>query len=515
MWSILGGLLLACVACSSDGHRACETCERRPGGWSEKHAKQLQGKSQSFLSKPHVPAALLRVAGASRPLSALTRMFFAFNLPAGQQIFGSGQGLAGDNVEAQSRQKNPLRLQAASQLFLPKLASVRMSAQEIKDETGDSTVEVSSSTVLKTLPKVAGAGVVGVLLLHAPAFAQFVAQWQAIGAAGVSGNDFWAPLQFWAFFAAMHPLLQPAVWIGEVLHGSPGPQLANVMPFSFIALNIAVLGGLSAFAELRTALNLGLLALFINYIGVGLEGGKDMSDFNLALDDGVKGCPTYEQVRQPSMQDFDVKKYVGRWYEHGFHDWTQFGEVYDTTLDIELSKDGSRWLDDFAVRGPAPKAAPLSWDKSPVANGANYFLYGKLNPATPGVLQESGFGVTFPNYIVDVQKDANGQYKEAIQFQCLQRGGVRIFEGINFLSRDPEMTPAARAAMFERASKAGMAPYGATPEQMHEVPHRPPGMEPIENSWQGLWRSIGFDKLLGLVESSTHSAFEDTTGLGS
>ena len=77
------------------------------------------------------------------------------------------------------------------------------------------------------------------------------------------------------------------------------------------------------------------------------------------------------------MASFDPKLYTGRWYEHGFHDWTQFGDVYDTTLDIELSKDGGRWLDDFALRGPAPKAAPISWDKSPVANGAHYFLYGK------------------------------------------------------------------------------------------------------------------------------------------
>ena len=28
---------------------------------------------------------------------------------------------------------------------------------------------------------------------------------------------------------------------------------------------------------------------------------------------------------------------------------------------------------------------------------------------------------------------------------------------------------------------------------------------------QVLWRSIGFDKLLALVESSAHSAFEDTS----
>ena len=50
------------------------------------------------------------------------------------------------------------------------------------------------------------------------------------------------------------------------------------------------------------------------------------------------------------------------------------------------------------------------------------------------------------------------------------RGGVRIFEGINFLSRSPTMSDEAMRAMFARAKAAGIAPYGATPEQMHIVP---------------------------------------------
>lgn len=366
----------------------------------------------------------------------------------------------------------------------------------------------------KNLIRLTGACVIGATLIHAPAFAKFISQWAAIGAAGVSGNDFWAPLQFWGFFAAMHPVLEPAFWIGEVLHSSPGPQIAGLLPITFLLGNVAVIGALAVNSELRTAANLFLLASFINYVGRGLEGYKGLSDYNLALDDGVKGCPTYQEVRQPSMEEFDVNKYVGRWYEHGFHDWTQFSGVYDTTLDIELSKDGTRWLDDFAVRGPSPEVSPKGFDKSPVANGAHYFLYGKIDKANPGVLQESGFGVTFPNWIVDVKKDEKGDYKEAIQFQCLERGGVRIFEGINFLSRDAELTEEAKAGMFERAKAAGMSQYGATPEQMHFMKHRPKG-DNFENNWQGLWRNVGFDKLLALVESSTHSAFEDTSGLGS
>ena len=100
------------------------------------------------------------------------------------------------------------------------------------------------------------------------------------------------------------------------------------------------------------------------------------------------------------------------------------------------------------------------------------------------MLQESGFGVTFPNFIVDVQKDADGKYSEAVQFQCLERGGVRIFEGINFLSRSPTMSPEQLAAMHARATAAGMDPYGSAPEQMHYVPHTKAADFPVENSWQ-------------------------------
>lgn len=95
-----------------------------------------------------------------------------------------------------------------------------------------------------------------------------------------------------------------------------------------------------------------------------------------------------------------------------------------------------------------------------------------------------------------------GEYKEAIQFQCLERGGVRVFEGINFMSRSPTMSDEELAAMHARAEKAGMYPYGADPEQMHRVARRPVDAPPIDNSWQAMWRAIGFDKLLELVTES-------------
>ena len=85
-------------------------------------------------------------------------------------------------------------------------------------------------------------------------------------------------------------------------------------------------------------------------------------------------------------------------------------------LYLQLTQDGKGWIDDFGVKGPAPDSAKLSWDKSPVANGAHYFLFGRVDDRDPpGVLRESGFGVEFPNYIVDVQKDSDGEFRYPLE----------------------------------------------------------------------------------------------------
>jgi hypothetical protein len=277
----------------------------------------------------------------------------------------------------------------------------------------------------------------------------------------------------------------------------------------FFAHSFACNDLLFAEKQIRNAINIVAVAAFLTYVGAGLDGQAGLGDYNLALDDSykgqiVKGCPAYNDVRQSSMDNFNLDKYQGLWYEHKFHDWTQFKEVYDTTLGIQLTEGGLGWVDDFAVKGPAPDSAVLSWDKSPVANGAHYFLFGRVDPNDPpGILREKGFGVEFPNYIVDIKKDATtGEYQEAIQFQCLERGGVRVFEGINFMSRSPVMTDEEMTAMHARAQEAGMYPYGASPEQMHAVARRPIGAPEIDNNWQAMWRAIGLDKLLELLTES-------------
>lgn len=366
----------------------------------------------------------------------------------------------------------------------------------------------SLMSTMKQVPVVAAVlyGIVGISS-HSGAWKNFFDSVMQMKTSISDPADFWAALNFWIFFAVGHPLLQPILWISEVLHNTPGPKIADLVPVLFLAGNAAVIALVSASKEIRTALNIFAVSAFFSYVGAGLDGKGGMGDFNLALDDNyngqvVKGCPTYEEVRQDSMNNFDLSKYQGLWYEHKFHDWTQFKEVYDTTLDIKLTENGLGWIDDFGVKGPSPESSPKSFDKSPVANGAHYFLFGRVDPNDPpGVLRESGFGVEFPNYIVDVQKDpTTGEYTEAIQFQCLERGGVRVFEGINFMSRNSEMTEKQLEDMHLRAEKAGMYPYGASPDQMHSVTRKPPGE--ITNSWQLMWKAIGFDKMLELLSES-------------
>ena len=69
-----------------------------------------------------------------------------------------------------------------------------------------------------------------------------------------------------------------------MLHSSPGPAIelfgGDFMPYSFIAGNVVVLGLLAFNKRLSGALNVALLGLFINFVGLGLEGALDHGERN-------------------------------------------------------------------------------------------------------------------------------------------------------------------------------------------------------------------------------------------
>ena len=49
-------------------------------------------------------------------------------------------------------------------------------------------------------------------------------------------SEFWPALNFWIFFAVRHPILQPILWISDVLHGTPGPKVLgdSLVPILFL-----------------------------------------------------------------------------------------------------------------------------------------------------------------------------------------------------------------------------------------------------------------------------------------
>jgi hypothetical protein len=182
---------------------------------------------------------------------------------------------------------------------------------------------------------------VGGLFIHANGWKSFFSSVLQMKEAAQTPEAFWSALNFWIFFAVGHPLLQPILSISEILHATPGPKLGDLIPLIFLLGNVFAITVVTLSKEIRNAVNIFALSAFLTYVGAGLDGKGGLGDFNLGLDDSykgqpIRGCPTYEQVRQPSMDNFDISKYQGKWYEQKFHDWTQFKEVYDTTLDIKV-----------------------------------------------------------------------------------------------------------------------------------------------------------------------------------
>jgi hypothetical protein len=338
------------------------------------------------------------------------------------------------------------------------------------------------------------------LAIHFSGWTQFFSSLSAMKA-NASPPEFWAALQFWSLGAFSHPLMDAAFGISEVLHASPGPMLAGLVPYSFLLATTLLAIALAQWDKLRAMAVSTSLALLLAHVGTGLD-SSSLADYNLQLDDDyqgkiVQGCPAPEAVQSTDIrrQSFDYLKYQGRWYWHKVHDWTQFHQMYDTTLDIQLTPTG--YINTLTVKGPSPTSSPLSWDKSPLLEGIRYSWKGVIDPnAGSGMSIESGFGVSFPNYIIDATEGDNkgDQYQELVQFQCIQVGGIRLYEGVDFMSRSSTMTNEQLEAMHERV--ALLNPYGASPEQMHRIEQKQHQSQVASNEWQRLWNTLGIEKYL-------------------
>lgn len=89
------------------------------------------------------------------------------------------------------------------------------------------------------------------LLSHAPAYISFfqsVLQMKN----NVDPSEFWPAMNFWIFFAVGHPILQPILWISDVLHASPGPMVAGLVPLTFIAGNAIAIAAVTMSKQVST-----------------------------------------------------------------------------------------------------------------------------------------------------------------------------------------------------------------------------------------------------------------------
>ena len=102
--------------------------------------------------------------------------------------------------------------------------------------------------ILTTIAAVVG---IGSVLSHTGAWIDFFRSVSEMKENIADPADFWAAINFWIFFAVGHPLLQPILYLSDVLHGSPGPLVGNLVPFSFLAGNAVVIYAIMQFKDVR------------------------------------------------------------------------------------------------------------------------------------------------------------------------------------------------------------------------------------------------------------------------
>lgn len=169
------------------------------------------------------------------------------------------------------------------------------------------------NTAFNVVPKLTGLYAAFTAITYSPTFYAFYKNIEQIKS-NSSPQDANDAINFWIFFAVAHPILQPILWISEVMHGSPGPRVAGLIPLSFILFNVGFIMLAGEFKSLVLGLNVFLVSSFLGYVGGGLKGVGGMSDYNLGLNDDfrgerVRGCPSYE-VRG----NFRVIEIDGFWF---------------------------------------------------------------------------------------------------------------------------------------------------------------------------------------------------------
>ena len=199
-----------------------------------------------FFATPHVQS------GCLYPVSCLTvdgEMKFTFNPVAPIVSEETNKAFADAYVE-----------------LLEIIGGTKAPSTAVSDkDDGDQTPRLPSNILT------AAAGVIGTaaVLSHAGAWSDFFASVAQMKANIEDPADFSAALNFWIFFAVGHPILQPILWISDVLHGSPGPKIADLVPATFLAGNVAVIYAIQKFKDVCPVVHVCVfLARTVTYIAL-------------------------------------------------------------------------------------------------------------------------------------------------------------------------------------------------------------------------------------------------------
>ena len=109
---------------------------------------------------------------------------------------------------------------------------------ELLEVISSSTVPVERNVLLPSniLSLAATAFGVGGVGFHFNAWSNFYQSVMQMKESVTDPADFWAALNFWIFFAVGHPILQPILWISDVLHWTPGPKASGRLSTSCFEL---------------------------------------------------------------------------------------------------------------------------------------------------------------------------------------------------------------------------------------------------------------------------------------
>lgn len=138
-----------------------------------------------------------------------------------------------------------------------------------------------------------------------------------------------------------------------------------------------------------------------------------------------------------TIKNFDLKKYLGRWYEIARFDYRFERDLYAVTADYSLREDGMVKVVNSGHKGSP--SGPLSSTEGKAKLGA------PDDPSKPGYLKVSFFGPFYsPYYILDIDPD----------YRYVLVGGKK-HKYLWILSRTPTLPQDVTQRLIDKAKQMG------------------------------------------------------------